>query len=203
MSRATERYGNLLESVLATQMDETSQRYGNLFESVQTTKDEWREVLAGEVNSFSERYGNLFRKYVKSQTRSFEELFTQMKRSTDTNISIEDCIAYLDAAKAKINELEAVGTYQATQVSKSIKSDFSELVEKMLKDKYFAIGDVNGKFAAFVFDSSVKRDSIVAANAQSNLAKGDFKEFVKQAKIGHKNICNYYNYDGVCLIFQT
>lgn len=183
-------------------MSRATERYGELFKSVQFIKDEQRDVLRKAVDKSSERYGNLFRKFGKTQTQSYEELSTQMKRGTDTHISIEDCIAYLDAAKAKINELEAVGTYQATQESKSIKSEFSELVEKMLKDKYFAIYEPDGKFAAFIFDNSEKRDSFVAANPQSNLAKAYFYEFMTQAKIGHKNISNYYSCDGMCLIFQ-
>lgn len=194
-----------------------TERYGELFKAIQSTIDEQRNMYTEVEDKSAERYGDmftevedkstgrygdLFKEFCKAKTQTYEELSTQMKRSTDTNISIEDCIAYLNAAKARIDELEKVGTYQATQESKSIKSDFSELVEKMLKDKFFAIGDVNGKFAAFVFDSSAKRDNFVMANPQSNLAKAGFSEFVKQAQIGHRNISNYYSCDGMCLIYQ-
>lgn len=183
-------------------MSRLSERYGELFESLQFVKDEQRDVLRRATDKSSERYGNLFRKFSKTQKQSYEELSAQMKRGTDTHISIEDCIAYLNAAKSKINKLEAVGTYQATQESKSIKSDFAELVERMLKDKYFVICDINGKFSAFIFDNSQKRDSVTSTNPQQILARTDYNEFKEQAKLGYRNICNFYSCDDECLVFQ-
>lgn len=178
------------------------ERYGKLFELVHDSKDEWGDMLAGAADKSSERYGNLFRKFSKPQKQSYEELSAQMKRGADTHISIEDCIAYLDAAKAKINKLEAVGTYQATQESKNIKSDFAELVEEMLKDKYFVICDIKGKFSAFIFDTPKKRDSVASTNPQQILLRTDYNEFKEQAKIGYRNICNFFSCDDECLVFQ-
>lgn len=198
MSKETERYGELFKSIQSTKdeqrymftevEDKLSERYGDLFTEVE--------------DESSERYGNIFEKFGKTQTQNFEELSAQMKRGTDTHISIEDCIAYLNAAKARIDELEKVGTYQATQESKSIKSDFAELIEDVLKDKYFVICDFDGKFSAFIFDDRKKRDGVKSTDPQQILIRTDFEEFKKQAKLGYRNICNFRSCDDECLIFQ-
>lgn len=183
-------------------MSRATERYGNLFESVRATKDEWRDMFTEVEDKTAERYGDLFKEFCKAKTQTYEELSTRMKRSTDTHISIEDCIAYLDAAKAKIDEFETVGTYQATQEAKSIKSDFAELIEDMLKDKYFTICDIDGKFSAFIFDNPRKRDGVRSTDPQQILIRTDFAEFKKQAKLGYRNICNFRSCDDECLIFQ-